>query len=382
MMIRPDMLLLGGAGRNVGKTEFACEIIRRYSPKIPVVTAKITTVKDGDDSCPRGGQGCGVCSSLANDYFLMEEFSVGAHKDTARMKQAGANRVFWLRVRQSALTSGINAMFAEIPSGTCLVCESNSARKIVEPGSFLVLQAANSNAVKTSCAAVQEHADRFIAFHGQSWDFSPERCQFQNGHWLVPAAASAAILAGGQSRRMGSDKSLLPYRGHTLIEHIRSQVQPLVDELLIGGEGEKYQFLNLPLIPDEQPGLGPLMGILSCLRAARHEHLLVTACDVPELPVDFLRLMLRRARICDIVMASNADDGRPEPLLAVYNRRIIPAIETILKNGGRRIIELLQHPGIQIALLPLPPESFYRNINTPEEYQRITESSHGATEKG
>lgn len=370
MMIRPDMLLLGGAGRNVGKTEFACEIIRRYSPQIPVVAVKITTVKEGD-SCPRGGQGCGVCSTLANDYFLMEEFAVGAHKDTARMKQAGANRVFWLRVRQAALSAGINAMFAEIPAGTCLVCESNSARQIVEPGSFLVFREANSTAVKTSCATVQEHADRFIAFHGQSWDFPPDRCQFQDGRWQIPAAASAAILAGGQSRRMGRDKSLLPYCGHTLIEHIRSQVQPLVDELLVGGEGEKYRFLNLPLIPDEQPGMGPLMGILSCLRAAHHEHLLVTACDVPELPVDFLRLLLRRARTCDIVMAVNPDDGRPEPLLAVYNRRLIPAIETILKNDGRRIVELFQHPGVQVALLALPSGNLYRNINTPEDYQRI-----------
>ncbi len=373
MMIRPDMLLLGGAGRNVGKTEFACEVIRRHSPHVPVVAAKITTVKDGGDSCPRGGPGCGVCSSLAGDYFLMEEFGAGDHKDTARMKQAGADRVFWLRVRQHALTSGIKAMLAEIPSGTCLVCESNSARQIVEPGSFLVLREANSTAMKTSCAAVQEHADRFIAFNGQSWDFSPEYCRFQNGRWLVPVDASAAILAGGQSRRMGRDKSLLPYRGHTLIEHIQAQVQPLVDELLVGGEGGKYRFLNLPLIPDEQPGLGPLMGILSCLRAARHEHLLVTACDVPELPVDFLRLLLRRARTCDIVMASDSDDGRPEPLLAVYNRRLIPAIETILKSGGRRIVELFQHPGVQVALLPLPPGNLYRNINTPEEYQRIND---------
>ncbi|MGE5385256.1 MAG: molybdenum cofactor guanylyltransferase [Betaproteobacteria bacterium] len=178
-------------------------------------------------------------------------------------------------------------------------------------------------------------------------------------------AASAAILAGGQSRRMGRNKSLLPMHGQPMIGHIADQLRPHFDELLIGAnDGALYGFLGLPVIADREPGSGPLMGILSCLEAARHELLFVTGCDIPEMNLAFIRQMISLAEGHDIVMPVDAE-GRLEPLFAIYRKTVIAPALAVLAAGGRRVMDLL--PGQRVAH-PVIPAGWIRNLNTPSDY--------------
>ena len=371
MMDVPQMILLGAAGRNVGKTAFACALIRRYAAERMVVGVKITTVQRCDGQCPRGGTGCGVCSSLTGDYSLTEETATGTGKDTARMKEAGAGRVFWLRVQRDHLEAGVRALLEQMPPETCIVCESNSARLAVAPGAFLVLREAGASAIKATCAAVRHCAEREVTFFGNRWDFQPEDCRFEAGRWQVPIQASAAVLAGGRSRRMGRDKGLLSFAGRTLIEHILAQIRPWVDEIVIGANDRaKYAFTGLPVIPDEIPDQGPLMGILSCLQAVRHERVFITACDIPELPAELIKHLLVCDPQADIVMVRSAV-GRAEPLLAVYTRRLVPAIRRALARGSRRIDALIDDPTVRVAFVDMPPGDWYRNVNTPDDYHAL-----------
>ena len=57
MLKIPGMLMIGAAGRNVGNTELACALIRKYSAERPVTGIKVTTVTRRDGTCPRGGTG-------------------------------------------------------------------------------------------------------------------------------------------------------------------------------------------------------------------------------------------------------------------------------------------------------------------------------------
>jgi molybdopterin-guanine dinucleotide biosynthesis protein A len=168
---------------------------------------------------------------------------------------------------------------------------------------------------------------------------------------------------------MATDKSLLPIAGRPLVEHIALQLRPLVDELFLGANDPgKYAFLGLPVVPDEQPGQGPLMGILSCLAAAKHNPVFITACDIPAFPRDFVQGMLLRAARADLVIPRH-DDGRYEPLLAVYSRGLVPAIRSLLAAGKRRLVDILDIPGIRVDPVPMPKGDWYRNLNTPDEYQ-------------
>ncbi|MHC4886963.1 MAG: hypothetical protein ACYTGH_17950 [Planctomycetota bacterium] len=183
MIAAPNWILLGAAARNVGKTEYACALISRSAGQVPVVAVKVTTVQERDGACPRGGEGCGVCSSLEGNFCITEEVSQVGDKDTERMKRGGADRVLWLRVLADHLEEGMAALLAEIPAGACVVCESNSARRVLEPGCFLIIHDAGSDEIKASCAAVRSHADREILFDGEGWDVSPECFTFAGQGW-------------------------------------------------------------------------------------------------------------------------------------------------------------------------------------------------------
>jgi hypothetical protein len=184
-MIRvPNMILIGAAGRNVGKTEFACELIKRYHSTETVVGVKITTIREMDGKCPRGGDGCGVCTSLTQDYMITEESCGPEGKDTVRMLNAGAHQVLWLRVLKEALEEGVAALMKRIPNDACLVCESNSARLVIDPGVFIVVKEKGNDTIKKTCEAVMDRATTMISFSDMSWDITPGRFEFNEGTWI------------------------------------------------------------------------------------------------------------------------------------------------------------------------------------------------------
>lgn len=183
MLDHPNFILIGAAGRNVGKTEFACELIQKQARHHPVIGVKITTVKERDGQCPRGGSGCGVCSSLEGNYMLTDEIEGDEEKDTIRMLNSGATNVYWLRVLHEYLEEGLTALLEKIPEHTCVVCESNSARQDLQPGLFLVVKEAGSESIKESCLNVMKHADKIIGFDGSGWDFQPSEVNFEHNTW-------------------------------------------------------------------------------------------------------------------------------------------------------------------------------------------------------
>jgi molybdopterin-guanine dinucleotide biosynthesis protein A len=100
-----------------------------------------------------------------------------------------------------------------------------------------------------------------------------------------------AILAGGQSRRFGSDKAAALFEGEPLIEHVRAQLAPHVDAVIV--VGRPGAVADLPAA-----GLGPLGGIAGALdHAAAHGFagVLTAPCDTPRLPATLIAALLRRA---------------------------------------------------------------------------------------
>jgi hypothetical protein len=192
----PNMIMIGSAGRNTGKTELACKIIGRFKHKTDVYGIKVTTIlqragqRDGQEAlCPRGGKGCGVCTSLEGNYSITEENDclqsvVGvagkSGKDTARMAEAGAKKVYWLRVLKGHLKEGIEKILSSVDNNGLIVCESNSLRLIVEPGLFFITMEKLSGPVKASCSAVMDKADRIVMLNSRETEKCINHIQFKN----------------------------------------------------------------------------------------------------------------------------------------------------------------------------------------------------------
>jgi len=203
-MIRLDgMLMIGSAGANVGKTELACAILRNFRGSgRKIVGIKVTTINEKDGQCPRGGEGCGVCSSLDGVYLITEETDAASGKDTARLLAAGASCVYWLRVLRTNLEEGFTALLDIIGPDAISVCESNSLRQVVKPGLFLVAVREGAKTWKPSALEVREWADRVVVSDGSSFDLDPGRIRLKKGKWFLDSGGSGERKGpGGKQKR-------------------------------------------------------------------------------------------------------------------------------------------------------------------------------------
>lgn len=187
---------------------------------------------------------------------------------------------------------------------------------------------------------------------------------------------TVAIMAGGQSMRMGRDKSLLCLGGQPLIERVLDRVAPLSDDLLIvTNDPEKYGWLanRARFIPDATgPGRGPLAGIAAALAAARAPASLVVATDMPFLSAPLLHHLATLDAEADVVVPV-IEAGRPETLHALYRRTCLPAIERRLAAGRLKITGFFEEVRVrEVGVAELrrfdPELRSFVNANTPAEW--------------
>jgi molybdopterin-guanine dinucleotide biosynthesis protein A len=143
------------------------------------------------------------------------------------------------------------------------------------------------------------------------------------------------------------------------------------DIILIANDPAPYAFLKLPIVPDQQPNYGPLMGLYSGLVVARHELVLLVACDMPFLSTPLLAHMLEMAGQGDVVIPTTSDGQHP--LHAVYRRSTcLPAITQAIALGKRRMIAFHD----QVKVVEIGDDALRRfdpgglallNVNTPED---------------
>lgn len=186
---------------------------------------------------------------------------------------------------------------------------------------------------------------------------------------------SAVILAGGKSRRLGTDKALLELDEQSLLARVVYKLAALSDDLIIvTNSPQSYGHLGLEarFVPDERPGHGALMGIYSGLKAASHEHAAVVACDMPFLSIPLLQHMRHGLGGCDVVIPRF--DDMVEPLHAIYGRRCLAPMADALAQGKRQIISFfgsVQVCYVQESTIDRfdPLRVAFLNINTSADWQ-------------
>jgi molybdopterin-guanine dinucleotide biosynthesis protein A len=374
----PGWLVIGGTGRNSGKSDLACAVIARLHGAHPLVGVKVTTIADGERACPRGGEGCGACTGLEGEFEVREEDGRQPGKDTSRMLESGARRAFWVRCRSGGARAALAALATRLDPGTLVVAESNSLVKDARPDLFLMVRPGRSSPVKPTAAAVLPFAQRVVLCVDRVFDLDLRHLAVVDGEWHL-AEASAAILAGGASSRMGRDKSLMLMNGRPLIQRVRDQLSRRFDDILIStNEPGKYSFLRTRSVPDLVPGHGPLMGIRTAVESARHDRVFVTACEIPVIDDDTVERMLVLAENFDCVIPRSRLG--PEPLFAVYRKSAIPAMCDVLDSGERRIRAVF--PKVRTHAFDLGPSRWYRNLNTNEDVTAFLESQGGSARPG
>ncbi len=184
---------------------------------------------------------------------------------------------------------------------------------------------------------------------------------------------TAILLAGGASSRMGCPKALLPFGGETLIERAARRMAETADEVIVVSAAD----IVLPplegrvrVVVDAEPHRGPVAGIVYGLRAASLEAAFVGACDHPFLRPDLVRFLVDRLEGFDGVMPRWL--GHPQPLLAVYRRRLVSVFESLLARDAGAFAILESAAIREVApqeIRPIDPEGeSFRDLDTPEAY--------------
>jgi molybdopterin-guanine dinucleotide biosynthesis protein A len=186
--------------------------------------------------------------------------------------------------------------------------------------------------------------------------------------------ATAIVLAGGKSRRMGQDKSLIEIDGTPLISLVVEQLKPYFSRIIIGAADDgKFDFLELPVVPDKVPNCGPLMGLTSSLEASESEVNFVMACDMPDVNVELIQTLMSLTEGHDCVIPS-LGNGMHEPLFGVYRKSVLPEASEMLAAGRRRITDLFDR--VRVRYVELDESGSCVNLNTQEDLEKWRGSTH------
>ena len=202
----------------------------------------------------------------------------------------------------------------------------------------------------------------------------PEQLELVNIEGKIKGVAGV-ILAGGESRRMGSDKSLLPIHGARFIDHVYTRMSALFDEVVIvTNSPDLYSGIDCRKVPDIYYAQGSLAGIHSGLVHARQEKVFVVGCDMPFLSADLIKEICSHAAEGELVIPHSSNGH--EPLHALYSKSCLPAMERVLDAGQKRIklffeqVKVIDIPNRLVKKLD-PKEESFLNINTQEDYFRL-----------
>lgn len=214
----------------------------------------------------------------------------------------------------------------------------------------------------------------------------------------------AAILAGGQSRRMGRDKAGLNLGDTTFLDHVVRAAEEAVDTLLVVGRfsaddsldgngpvngpvkdpvdqakdgGERKTLvsgdLDVQFLEDDRPGMGPLGGLATALRYAGLPVLLL-ACDMPLLDAATVQWLVdawgeREDERADGLVSIR--DQENEPFFSVYAPSILSTVEQMLDDEDLALRSLLKRGRFETRQTPPWIARRLANVNTPEDYRSV-----------
>lgn len=196
----------------------------------------------------------------------------------------------------------------------------------------------------------------------------------------------AFIQAGGRSSRMGTDKAWLEINGRPMMEHVLAAAQPVSASLSIvihsaNPNADRYRELaarwNARLLYDLHDHKGPLGGIHTALKACgKNEAALILPCDMPFLTTEFLSFLCNahHSRNRQFITVPTDQDGRLQPLAAIYSPTCLPAIEEMLATNRLKVDRLFEQLPTQIIFFEVivslaGSELLFQNMNSSRDLQ-------------
>jgi molybdenum cofactor guanylyltransferase len=182
---------------------------------------------------------------------------------------------------------------------------------------------------------------------------------------------TAVLLAGGESRRMRTEKATIVFNGEplwqrqiTLLRHLGAK------KILVSARAERlWRPADTELVLDRPPSRGPISGLTAALARTRTSHLVALGVDMPFVTVAQLQDLCHRANAgCGVVPTIG---GRAEPLAAVYPVEAYADFTAALTGNDwslQPLVRRLADEGkVQLVNVAEAEAGLYRSLNEPQD---------------
>ncbi|MBN2175000.1 MAG: hypothetical protein JW731_12775 [Bacteroidales bacterium] len=172
-----NLLLIAGTGRNSGKTAIACAIIDKFSTRYSITGIKIS---------PHFHEKTNVLKIVQKDqnFNIYLETSKKTGKDTSKMLNAGAGKVFYVEGTDEHLQEAFYSLVKLIPENGPVVCESPALRRIVTPGMFIITDHEKVSSKKQDVIRMKNFADFYFDFQKDSLEKLFSAIDFKSNTWV------------------------------------------------------------------------------------------------------------------------------------------------------------------------------------------------------
>jgi molybdopterin-guanine dinucleotide biosynthesis protein A len=174
---------------------------------------------------------------------------------------------------------------------------------------------------------------------------------------------------------MGQDKAALLLGGESLLARVVRRLRAATDDVIVVGPPERLSLVpGVRIVPDARPGLGPLGGIYTALRASAAPYTFVVACDMPFVRPELVRYLLDLAPGYDVVVPRSVRGT--EQLHAVYSQACLPAVVSLLDAGDLAVSALYARVRTRLVAPeewnPYDPDGLSMfNANTRADWERV-----------
>ena len=181
------------------------------------------------------------------------------------------------------------------------------------------------------------------------------------------------ILAGGESKRMGIDKTKVSFNGKNLIEYPINLFRNKCSEILISSNNNNLQEYPFLIINDAIEKKGPLGGIYSCLKKSINNVNVVISCDMPLINSELFNYLVENYNNEDLLMPYY--NSHFEPLFAIYSKSLIPKIDELFSKkdfSPLSLIPICNFKKLEINnSLNFYTKNLFKNINTLKDLNYI-----------
>jgi molybdopterin-guanine dinucleotide biosynthesis protein A len=182
---------------------------------------------------------------------------------------------------------------------------------------------------------------------------------------------TAVLLAGGESRRMGTEKATIVFNGEPLWQRQIKLLRHLgAEKILVSARAERsWRPADTELVLDQPPSRGPISGLTAALARTRTSHLVALGVDMPFVTAAQLQHLCLRANAgCGVVPTIG---GRAEPLAAVYPVEAYADFAAALAGTDwslQPLVRRLADEGkVQLVKVSEVEAELYRSLNEPRD---------------